>query len=63
MRRYGVEEPYEKLKALTRGQKVSKETLETFVDSLQLPEDARQRLRSLTPHTYVGNAEIQALNV
>lgn len=60
MRRYGVEEPYEKLKALTRGQTITKETLGDFVDSLDIPEGAKAELKQLTPHTYVGNAADQA---
>ena len=60
MRRYGVPEPYEKLKALTRGQTINAETLQTFVASLSLPEEARDALLALTPSSYVGNAEAQA---
>ncbi|KAG1667461.1 hypothetical protein FOA52_012216 [Chlamydomonas sp. UWO 241] len=61
MRRYGVPEPYEKLKAFTRGQKVTQESMQTFVDGLvDLPEAARADLRALTPATYIGNAAEQA---
>ncbi len=60
MRRYGVEAPYEKLKALTRGQAINKETLATFIDSLEIPEEAKAQLRALTPANYIGNAEAQA---
>ena len=60
MRRYGVPEPYEKLKALTRGQTINAETLQTFVAGLSLPEEARDALLALTPSSYVGNAEEQA---
>ncbi len=60
MRRYGVEAPYEKLKALTRGQAINKETLATFIDSLEIPEEAKTQLRALTPANYIGNAEAQA---
>ncbi len=58
MRRYGLPQPYEQLKALTRGKSgITAETLHRFIDDLALPDDARQRLRSLTPAQYTGNAE------
>lgn len=60
MRRYGVEEPYEKLKALTRGNTITPEVLKQFVDSLDIPKEAKQSLAELRPETYVGNAEAQA---
>ena len=63
MRRYGIPEPYEKLKALTRGQAITRETLTAFVASLDLPEHARDALLALTPADYVGNASEQALAV
>lgn len=63
MRRYGIEEPYEKLKALTRGQEITKQVILEFVDTLDLPESAKEQLKSLSPSTYVGNAEQQALNI
>ena len=56
MRRYGIPEPYEKLKALTRGKQVTKELLHDFVKSLDIPDDAKQRLLELTPATYTGLA-------
>jgi adenylosuccinate lyase len=56
MRRYGIPQPYEKLKSLTRGQKVSQELLHEFIKSLDIPDDARQRLLELTPATYTGLA-------
>jgi len=56
MRRHGVENPYEKLKALTRGEQVDANTLREFVDSLKLPEDTANALKSLTPATYTGCA-------
>ncbi len=56
MRRYGIPEPYEKLKALTRGKQVTKELLHDFVKSLDIPDDAKQRLLDLTPATYTGLA-------
>ncbi len=60
MRRYGIEEPYEKLKALTRGQRIDQAGMQAFIDTLELPEAAKQELKALTPATYVGNAEAQA---
>jgi adenylosuccinate lyase len=63
MRRYGIEEPYEKLKALTRGQAITPDTLAAFVDTLELPEDARQALKSLRPDTYLGNAVDRAKKI
>ncbi len=56
MRRYGLPEPYEQLKALTRGQGITRESLRTFIESLALPTDAKQRLLALTPATYTGLA-------
>jgi len=64
MRRHGFEKPYEKLKDLTRGQRVNKEIMQNFVDGLEgLPEDAKQYLRDLTPATYIGNAAVQAASI
>lgn len=61
MRRYGVPEPYEKLKAFTRGQTVNAESMRTFVDGVDgLPAEAREALKELTPAKYVGNAAAQA---
>jgi adenylosuccinate lyase len=60
MRRYGIEQPYEKLKALTRGQKIDAETIRAFVESLDLPAAARRELIALTPARYIGNAAKQA---
>lgn len=56
MRRYGIPEPYEKLKALTRGKPVTRDILMTFIDTLEVPEDVRQELRALTPERYLGIA-------
>jgi len=56
MRRYGVPEPYEKLKALTRGQRLEADTLKSFILALDIPDDAKERLMSLTPDTYLGYA-------
>jgi len=63
MRRYAIEEPYEKLKALTRGQTMNKETILAFVDTLDMPEEAKQSLKALTPHSYIGNAVDQAKKI
>ena len=60
MRRYSIEEPYEKLKALTRGKGINQETLKNFIEQLEIPESARKQLLDLTPATYTGNAEQQA---
>ncbi|WP_432473825.1 adenylosuccinate lyase [Amphritea sp. HPY] len=60
MRRYGIEEPYEKLKALTRGQDMSKATIQAFIDTLDMPQEAKDELKQLTPHNYIGNATEQA---
>lgn len=56
MRRYGVPEPYEKLKALTRGQGIDQPRLQEFIRQLAIPESEKQRLLSLTPATYLGKA-------
>jgi adenylosuccinate lyase len=63
MRRYGVEKPYEKLKALTRGKTIDAETLAGFIDGLDIPDEAKQALRRLTPASYVGNAAAQASKI
>ncbi len=63
MRRYGVEQPYEKLKALTRGKGIDAERLRAFIDTLAIPEDAKARLRELTPALYVGSAAEQAKRI
>ena len=56
MRRYGVKNPYEKLKSLTRGKKIDVKILADFIDSLDIPEDAKEELRKLTPMNYIGDA-------
>jgi adenylosuccinate lyase len=56
MRRHGLPNPYEQLKALTRGQGITAESMRAFVESLDLPADAKQRLRELTPGRYTGLA-------
>ena len=56
MRLYGIENPYEQLKELTRGKAISTEILEEFVQTLDIPDAAKQQLLALTPATYTGNA-------
>ena len=56
MRRYAVPEPYEKLKALTRGQRISKESLQQFIETLEIPAAEKTRLKELTPASYIGLA-------
>jgi adenylosuccinate lyase len=62
MRRYGIENPYEKLKDLTRGQRVNKQIMQDFINGLDMPEEAKASLRELTPATYIGNAVEQTKN-
>lgn len=57
MRRYGIPEPYEKLKALTRGQAITRDTLHTFITTLELPKETKTQLLALTPANYVGLAK------
>ena len=57
MRRYGIKNPYEKLKDLTRGHKLTAQDVKKFVESLDLPEEVKQQLQQLTPHNYIGNAK------
>ncbi len=63
MRRYGIEKPYEKLKELTRGQRIGPEELRAFVAGLDMPEAAKEELSKLTPASYIGNAIEQAKNI
>jgi adenylosuccinate lyase len=63
MRRYGIDRPYERLKALTRGQQVNQAVIKDFVEGLAIPEEARQLLRELIPATYTGNAAEQARKI
>ena len=63
MRRYGVEQPYEKLKTLTRGKGISAESLREFIDGLEIPQQAKQELIGLTPAAYIGNAIEQARSI
>jgi adenylosuccinate lyase len=63
MRRYGVENPYEQLKELTRGKGISREALQTFVQGLAIPQQARDQLLALTPANYIGIAEQLARDI
>ena len=56
MRRYGIEKPYEKLKALTRGQGIDQSSMKVFIETLEIPNDAKQQLLKLTPALYIGCA-------
>lgn len=56
MRRYGIEKPYEKLKELTRGKRVTGEAMREFISSLSLPEAEKARLKAMTPASYIGYA-------
>ena len=63
MRRYGIENPYEKLKALTRGQAVTREILLEFIGTLEIPDAEKERLLKLTPESYIGIADQQARDI
>jgi len=57
MRRYGIEKPYEKLKELTRGQRITPEQMHVFIENLDIPAGAKSALLELTPRSYIGYAE------
>ncbi|RTZ65589.1 MAG: adenylosuccinate lyase [Aquificaceae bacterium] len=63
MRRYNIEKPYEKLKELTRGQKITAEGLQVFINNLDIPQNAKDTLLKMTPANYIGNAIEQAKNI
>ena len=63
MRRYGVERPYERLKELTRGQRIGPEALKVFIDGLEIPQEAKAELAALTPATYLGDAALLAREI
>ena len=63
MRRYGVANPYEMLKALTRGKGIDRDALRAFVADLEIPPDAKRTLMALTPDTYLGRAAELARSV
>jgi adenylosuccinate lyase len=60
MRRYRIEKPYEMLKELTRGKQINQQSVQDFVQTLTIPEAAKQELLQLTPRKYLGNAAEQA---
>ncbi|MDD5274060.1 MAG: adenylosuccinate lyase [Methylovulum sp.] len=57
MRRYGIEKPYEKLKELTRGQRITPEQMQVFIGQLDIPNEAKAALLALTPRSYTGYAQ------
>lgn len=63
MRRHGIEKPYEKLKALTRGRRINADDMAEFIATLELPDVVKQQLLSLKPANYIGNAADQAKNI
>ena len=63
MRRYRIKQPYEQLKTLTRGKAIDEETLKAFIQSLDIPESAKEALMALRPRTYLGNAADQATEI
>jgi len=63
MRRYAVENAYEKLKDLTRGKGITPDALQSFIDGLDIPAEAKSELRKLTPANYIGNAVAQAKRI
>ncbi len=63
LRRYGVDQPYEKLKELTRGKSIDRDSLRAFVERLEIPDEAKRRLEALTPAAYLGNASDQARQI
>lgn len=63
MRRYSIEQPYEKLKALTQGKAMTRDNLHKFINLLDLPAEAKQHLLDMTPASYTGNAAQQARDI
>jgi adenylosuccinate lyase len=63
MRRYAVEQAYEKLKELTRGRGIDQQSLQAFISNLPIPEDEKSRLLEMTPSSYIGNAVSQAKGI
>jgi adenylosuccinate lyase len=63
MRRYGIEKPYEKLKELTRGKDIDAATIAAFIDGLDMPQEAKDSLKALSPASYIGNAVEQAKSI
>jgi len=63
MRRFGIENPYEQLKELTRGKGITKEALREFIQGLAIPDEAKKRLLDMTPASYIGLAAKLARDV
>ncbi|HRN62592.1 MAG TPA: adenylosuccinate lyase, partial [Luteimonas sp.] len=63
MRRHGLPNPYEQLKALTRGQGITEHSMQRFIESLELPADEKRRLLAMTPASYTGVAEALARGI
>lgn len=63
MRRYRIDQPYEKLKALTRGKEINQQSIQEFINTLDIPKDAKADLLALSPRSYLGNAEQQARDI
>jgi len=63
MRRYGIDQPYEKLKALTRGQRIDQAGMAAFIDGLDLPDAVKVSLKAMSPGSYIGNAARQARDI
>jgi len=63
MRRYGLENPYEQMKALTRGKGITPDALKVFIEALDIPAAAKTELLRLTPGSYIGNAAAQAKGI
>ncbi|WP_395823696.1 adenylosuccinate lyase [Collimonas sp.] len=63
MRRYGIENPYEQLKELTRGKGISKEALREFILKLEIPQEAKEHLLAMTPSNYIGQAAALAKKI
>ncbi len=63
MRRYALPNPYERLKELTRGKAITREAIAEFIDTLELPEAEKARLKQMTPGSYTGQAETLAKRI
>ena len=63
MRRHGLPNPYERLKELTRGKAITRESIQAFIGTLELPEAEKQRLMAMTPGNYIGVAESLAKRI
>ncbi len=63
MRKYGIDNPYDRLKALTQGKKIDQQTIRQFIAALAIPEHEKQLLMNLTPQDYTGNARQQARDI